>query len=484
MSRQTSRKKSPKKQKEVSTGRAYGIVAFLCMCIFVSMIGYMIYFQVEQSKKLLSSPYNQRQIRKENNVTRGALLATDGTILASTDIAEDGTETRVYPYGNLFAHVVGYSEYGGSGLEAVQSYRLLESHADLMEQMQNEIDGKKSMGDNVVTTLDISMQKAAYDALGGNHGAVVVLDAHSGEVLADVSNPGFEPNSVAEDWEDLNSDEAGSPFLNRALQGLYAPGSTFKMVTALAYLREHGTFDDFYYECSGSYTQGGYTIHCVENMAHGVENFEDAFANSCNCAFAYMISELMDESILRETAESLLFNKDAELLLPNAVSRFTFNKGEGVALAMQTAIGQGNTLATPVQMAMIAQTIANGGEMLVPQFVREVTNYEGVLLKNEKAQSLGAVMTPEEAEALKPLMRAVVNRGTGVELSDLGYQVAGKTGTAQYGDIEDNTAHSWFVGFSETGDRDIVVSVIMEGGGNGIAPAVPVAKYIFMSRFG
>ncbi len=453
------------------------------MCLFVAMIGYMIYFQVGQSKKLLSSPYNQRQIRKENNVSRGSILAADGTVLAETRTEADGTETRVYPFENVFAHVVGYADYGSSGLEAVQSYRLLESHADIMEQMQNEIDGVKNRGDNVVTTLDLMMQQAAYDALGGNTGAAVVLDTATGEVLADVSSPGFDPNTVSENWEELNSDEMESPFLNRPLQGLYAPGSTFKMVTALAYLREHGTFDDFSYECSGSYTQGGFTIHCVGGTAHGGENFADAFANSCNCAFAYMISDQMKDSALKEAAESLLFNQDPELLLPNAVSRFTFHSGEGVELAMQTAIGQGNTLASPIQMAMIAQAIANNGTMMKPSFVKEVTSYTGILVKEEKPESLGAVMTAEEAEALKGLMREVVNRGTAVNLADLGFQVAGKTGTAQYGNVEEDKAHSWFVGFSETGSRDIAVAVIMEGGGDGSAPAVPVAKRIFMSRF-
>ncbi|MCQ2501945.1 MAG: penicillin-binding protein 2, partial [Lachnospiraceae bacterium] len=452
------------------------------MCLFAAMIGYMVYFQVEQSKRLLGSPYNQRQIKKENNVVRGQILAGDRTTpLAYTEIGEDGTENRVYPYGSLFAQVVGYSDYGGSGLETAQSYRLLESQSNLgniMEQMQNEIDGIKNMGDNVVSTLDVGLQQAASDALGDNKGAVVVLDAHTGEVLADVSKPGFDPNTVAEDWEDLNSDESGSPFLNRALQGLYAPGSTFKMVTALAYLREHGTFDDFYFECNGSFTQGGFTIHCAGEVSHGVEDFADAFANSCNCAFAYMISNRMNESSLKETAESLLFNKDPDLLLPNAVSRFSFDQGQGVELAMQTAIGQGNTLATPVQMAMIAQAIANGGEMLRPIFVNEVMNAKGDTIRTEKIESLGSVMSPEEAAALIPLMEEVVNRGTAMELSDLGYQVAGKTGTAQYGDVEEDKAHSWFVGFSEVGDRDIALAVIVEGGGNGIAPAVPVAREI------
>lgn len=456
------------------------------MCLFAAMIGYMVYFQVEKSEDLLKSPYNQRVIRKENSVTRGKILARDGkTELAYTEIAEDGSESRIYPWGGLFAHVVGYSDYGGSGLENAESIELLKSHADIKEQVNNEVNGVKNKGDYVISTLDKDLQQAASDALGENTGAVVVLDVHTGEVLADVSKPGFDPNTIVEDWEDLNNDESGSPFLNRSLQGLYAPGSTFKMVTALAYLREHGTFDDFYYECSGSYTQGGFTIHCAGETAHGQENFADAVANSCNCAFAYMISDQMNESSLGETAESLLFNKDPDLLLPNAVSRFKFKQGQGVELAMQTAIGQGDTLVTPVHMAMIAQAIANGGEMLRPIFVDQVTTYTmNKEVRTAKTESLGNVMTADEAAALIPLMREVVNRGTAAELSELPYQVAGKTGTAQYGNIEDDTAHSWFMGFSETGNRDIAIAVIVEGGGNGIAPAVPVAKQVFQSRFG
>ena len=404
-------------------------------------------------------------------------------MLAKTDVDEEGNETRVYPYNQLFAQVVGYSDYGSSGLESSENYVLLSSHADLVEQLQNDFSDEKNIGDNLVTSLDVSLQQAASDAMGDSLGAVIVMDANTGRVLADVSKPDFNPNTVAADWEALNSDESGSPFLNRALQGLYPPGSTFKMVTALAYLREHGTFDDFSFDCTGEYTQGGYTIHCSNQTAHGPETFEDAFANSCNCAFSEMATQLLDQSALNSAAEDLFFNKAFSLELPSVKSSFSLEKATADGLTMQTAIGQGDTLASPVHMAMIAGAIANGGTMMEPSFVDRIENHTGTIVKEMSPKSLGRVMTAEEAYELTVLMKSVVQRGTASMLADLPYDIAGKTGTAEYGTAENGGSHSWFVGFSNTGNSDIVVAVIVEGEGAG-GSALPVARSIFQTYFG
>lgn len=185
------------------------------------MIGYMIYFQVYKSEDFLNSPYNKRQDKYEEHIVRGSILASDGTVLARTDVDEEGNESRVYPYNNLFAQVVGYSDYGSSGLEASENYTLLSSHADILEQLQKDFSSEKNIGDNLVTSLDMRLQQAASDALGGNRGAVIVMNTETGKVLADVSKPDFNPNTIAADWEALNSEGSGSPFLNRALQGQY-----------------------------------------------------------------------------------------------------------------------------------------------------------------------------------------------------------------------------------------------------------------------
>ncbi len=166
-------------------------------------------------------------------------------------------------------------------------------------------------------------------------------------------------------------------------------------------------------------------------------------------------------------------------------SSFSLENSTADGLTMQTSIGQGDTLVSPVHMAMIAGAVANGGRMMEPSFVERVESYTGTIVKEIAPESLGQVMTAEEAYQLTELMKGVVQRGTAAgELAGLPYDIAGKTGTAEYGSTADGTAHSWFVGFSNTGNSDIVVAVIVEGGGDGSAPATPVARSIFETYFG
>lgn len=463
----------------------YKIVSFVCVLLFVSLAAYMVWFQIFQSADILNSPYNKRTEQLAEKVTRGSILAADGTVLAETTVDDAGNETRTYPYSELFAHTVGYLDYGSSGLESTQNSALLTSHEDLSDQVSSDIKDEKKQGDNVVTTFSVTLQQAASDALGDNRGAAFVMDVDTGNVLVDVSKPAFNPNTIVSDWSTLTSEENESTgvFVNRATQGLYPPGSTFKIVTALAYLRQYGSFDDFTFKCTGSYENSGYTIHCAGNKAHGTETFEEAMANSCNCAFASMAVEKIDKKILRETAEDLGFNTDYDLDLPSSESTFTLDEDTANQLTMQTGIGQGETQATPMLMCMIADAVANGGTMMEPQFVSRIENASGDVVKTMNSKSAGEVMTQAETEQLTKIMKAVVQEGTASTLSELPYDIAGKTGTAQYGDVSEGKAHSWFVGFSNTGNEDIVVCVLIEDGGNGNAPAVDAAKKIFQSYF-
>ena len=460
------------------------IVSYFFVFLFLGLIAYVAYFQAVESDRYLSgdySKYDQRQQKMAEQVIRGSILASDGSVLAETRVDEEGNETRVYPYDGLFAHTVGYADYGGSGLEASRGRELLQSHADPLQQLQNELNDEKKQGDNLVTSLNLSLQQAAYDALGDNQGAVVVLEASTGRLLVDVSKPGFNPNNLDQDWDTLINDDSGSPLLNRALQGQYPPGSTFKIVTALAYYREHGTFDDFSFNCEGEYTAGGYTIHCTGTV-HGQEDFADAFANSCNCAFAHMGIELGADA-LQQAAESLYFNCSLpeNIGLPTVDSSFSLGAYDGDPLTMQTSIGQGNTLATPLEMAMTAQAVANGGNIMSPTIVDRIETYEGAVVERTESKVLTQAMTAQEAEAIKELMKGVVSYGTASSLADLPYQIAGKTGTAEYD--ADGNAHAWFVGFSDTGSADIVVAVIVESGQSGSGAAVPVARAVFESYF-
>ena len=180
------------------------MITYLFTGLFVLLIGYFVYFDAVLSPEVINNPYNSRQDAFANRVVRGKLLASDGTVLAETVIDGDGTEVRSYPYGNAFAHVIGYSTRGRTGVESLANFHLLTSNAFFGERIAKEIREEKNIGDNVITTLEPRLQQAAYDALGSHRGAVVVLEAKTGKILTMVSKPDFDPNRVNEDWDALN----------------------------------------------------------------------------------------------------------------------------------------------------------------------------------------------------------------------------------------------------------------------------------------
>lgn len=450
--------------------------------MFLSLICYMVYFNVKLKDDVLSSPYNRRQDTYAERVVRGEIRASGGEVLAKTETDGEGKEKRVYPYGRVFAHAVGYDSNGRGGIELSKNPQLLTSHAFLLEQVENGFKDQKNPGDNIITTLDAKLQQVAYDALGNNQGAVVVMEADTGRILVLVSKPDFDPNTLAAEWEAMVSDTNNSSLVNRATQGLYPPGSTFKIVTSLAYLRDKGTLDGYSYSCVGEMTQDGYTLHCYDGEVHGQEDFTTAFAKSCNTAFAD-IGLQTSLSTFQETAKELQFNTDLSLgdMLSNS-SSFTLDKNAGRPLTMQTSIGQGNTLVTPMHMAMIVDAVANGGTAMKPYLVDEIQNYEGGRVKKYTPKAYGEFMTAAEAQTLSALMQQVTAAGTARALSGAGYTVAGKTGSAEHAGSD--IPHSWFVGFSNVEDPDIVVSIICEGSGTGSQVAVPVAKKIFDAYYG
>ena len=391
----------------------------------------------------------------------------------------------MYPYGDIFAHVVGYSnpELGKTGLESVENFHLLTSNAFFLEKLKNEFQDQKDMGDTVVTTLDANLQQAAYNAMGANKGAVVVMEASTGKILAMLSTPSYDPNQIAANWDYLNADGENSPLLNRATQGAYAPGSTFKIVTTLEYMREYPDYMNYMYECGGAITVGDTTIHCFDNTVHGLEDLRSSVANSCNASFAN-IGLLLDKNAYRKTAEELLFNKKLPSVLDYTKSSFAVTEETGEAEMMMTAMGQGNTLVSPYHMALITAAVANGGTLMEPYLVEKVTNYTGTEISKNVPKSYRRLMTSEEAAQLKEYMRAVVDEGTGMLLGGQSYTAAGKTGTAEYSMVDGEKTHSWFMGFTNVDNPELVISVIVEGSdGQDGAKAVPIARQILDSYY-
>lgn len=457
-------------------------LTYLVSGVFLCLIVYFGYFLQVESEDVINNTYNSRLDSFANRVVRGRILSNDGTVLAETLVDEEGNETRNYPYGPLFAHVVGYSTKGKTGIEALSNFYLLTSHVNLVEQVVNELSSEKNLGDYVYTTLDVGLQQVASDALGGRRGAVVVMEPDTGKVLAMISRPEYNPNTLNEDWEALTSGGSGdAQLLNRATQGLYPPGSTFKIVTALEYIREHPEdYMNYEFDCNGYYNYEDYTIKCYHNTAHGHQDLNQAFANSCNGAFASLGLSL-DLNRLKTTAEELLFNADLPVSIAYSKSSYEMKAGADSWEILQTSIGQGVTQMTPMHNAMVAAAIANGGTLMNPYFLDHVENVGGETIKKFMPSAYGQLMTAQESAILSGMMREVVVTGTGSAVRTDAYTVAGKTGSAEF-DSKKET-HGWFVGFAPAEDPKLVVSVIVEEGGSGGKAAAPVARAVFDAYF-
>ena len=456
--------------------KEFARVTYLFVTLFLVMMGYLLYFNVIRSKDIVNSSYNTRQDSFADRVVRGSILDKDGNVLAKTNVSSDGSETREYPYGSMYAHVVGYASNGKAGLESVENFNLLTSNAFILERMKNELQDKKNQGDNVVTTLDTTLQRAAYDALGSNKGAVVVTEPSTGKILAMVSRSDYDPNSVAANWDSLSTSE-DSVLLNRATQGLYAPGSTFKVITTLEFMRQNSNYADYSYDCTGSITHEGTTINCSNGNVHGQENLEQSLAYSCNASYSNIGLQL-NISKFQETAKSLLFDTRLPNVLPGSKSSFSLTKSDSDAEVMMTSIGQGKLQVTPYHMALITSAIANGGVLMEPYLVDSINNYTGTQVKKYMPKSYKELMTADEAAKLTGYMQAVTDYGTASSLSGRGYTVAGKTGTAEYSS-DKSKHHSWFIGFTNVENPDIAISVVVENADQTGTSATYVAGKVF-----
>ena len=281
---------------------------YLFLAVFLSMMIYFVYFQVCKSESFINSPYNSLQDLFSDHVIRGDIASADGKVLATTKVSADGTQTRSYPQGRMFAHAVGYAVNGKAGLENQENFSLLRSHEFFLKRIADDISDKKAQGDTVVTTLDAQIQQVAYKSLGNYQGAVIVMEPDTGKIIAMVSKPDYDPNTVKKDWSSLTA-EGSTVLYNRATQGKYAPGSVFKILTTLEYYRENpSAYDQYAFDCSGSISVDGQTIHCAGNKHHGQETLKSSFSNSCNSSFAN-ISLSLNREKFKQTCDSMLFNQ-------------------------------------------------------------------------------------------------------------------------------------------------------------------------------
>lgn len=471
------------KKRRLGNKREIMLSMYLFVGVFLGMIGYLAHFVATNEQDMINNSYNSRQEILLSRNYRGDILSRDGEVLAHTLIVDqDQNEERDYPFRNLFSHIVGYSTQGRMGVEALANYYLINTNTSISNKVANDMAGVKNPGDDVYTTLDVQIQQVADEQLSIYKGAIVVTEVKTGKILALVSHPDFDPNEIEEIWDDLIESDTSSILVNRATQGIYPPGSTFKIITALEYIRENpDTYQNYSYQCNGFYKQGDSRINCYHGSNHGLVGFERSFAKSCNASFAN-IGMGLDKEAFSETLKDLLFGQELPLSLSCATSSVHVEEGMTTDEMMQTSIGQGKTQITPIHLNMITSAIANGGTLMKPYVIDRVVNDEGNVVKSFKPSAYGRLMSEDESKALIELMTSVVEKGTASKLKGLSYTAAGKTGSAEYNNVKGDS-HAWFTGFAPAEDPEVCVTIIVEGAGSGGDYAVPIARRLFDTYF-
>lgn len=465
-------------------------VLLVLTALYLSLIAYFCYAVVFYGSRWFSDSYNSRVKMDETNprIIPGSIMDRNGVVLAETkeEVVKDPTTGKSERYyfrvyhdkAASVAHVVGFnhSKYGRTGVEAFYVYYLMGYNNSLIEKIYQKAFLPQERGNDVVLTVDFRLQDYITQLLKqqGKKGSVVLLNPKTGEILAMVSYPTFNPN----DMDNVDDDS----LLNRATQGLYPPGSVFKVVTAAAALENIENIGERKFNCTGAVEFDGTRVQCYKGEAHGEVDLAQALAVSCNTTFSNLGVEIGWKSLLKMGKkfgfnEDFLFS-DIRMKMSSLPITYKTSKPE----MAWTAIGQGKVLVTPLHMAMIAATIANDGVMMEPKLLYKVVGRNGDTQKQLKASVYRKVLNEESARILKDMMIKVVQEGTGKQAQSGVITVAGKTGTAEEGTKDQQNRNlAWFVGFASVDNPTLAIAVLVEDVGEGETggtQAAPLAKKV------
>jgi peptidoglycan glycosyltransferase len=460
------------------------LLAVFIVCLLAVVVN-LTWVQIFGAERISENAYNKRRLIDEYSVLRGDITTEDGQVVAkSVDTGEQYRYQREYPFGQLYSAITGYDSwrYGRSGIERKYNNELLgKGSGQSLKSLVNKLTGASKKGNSIVLTIDSRLQRTATEVLGEQKGAVVAMDPKTGAVLALASYPTFDSNvtvplksrNTDAAWAALNADP-NAPLLNRATTGLYPPGSSFKVLTGSAALDLGVVTPQSPFDCTGKLLVQGFTIYDFSRGGHGLLDFTRALVVSCNVTFAQVGLRLGAEALVRY-AELYGFNKVIPFELPVAKSNIQSpNTMDKVALA-SSAIGQAQDLATPLQMALVASGVANGGVVMQPYLVDEVQDYNGKIIEQFSPKHWQKVIKAETARTLTGNMVKVVEEGTGTAARIDGVNVAGKTGTAEVGG---KAPDAWFIGFAPAYDPKVAVAVLVEQGGEGGVTAAPIARQV------
>lgn len=472
-------------------------LSVLVLLMFTALLIASTWIQFVQAGDLRDRPGNRRTLIDTYSRERGAILV-DGTPIARSEATSDELEwIRRYDQATRYAHLTGYYSFtygAGLGLERARNAVLAGTDDSLFyERLVDVVTGQPPQGASLELTIDPDVQNAAIEALGSRRGAAVAIDPRSGAILAMVSRPSFDPNALSshqltavdEAYLTLTEDP-GRPLVNRAIAGdLYPPGSTFKLVLAAAALESGRYQPDTELEGGRTYTLPG-TSTDLPNFGGAACDPQDrptlhrSVQISCNTSFAWLAGELGADAI-REQAEEFGFGQSIQV--PMSVTPSSYPEDPDDAQLALTGIGQHEVRVTPLQVAMISAGIANDGVVMAPYLIDTVRDRDLEVIERTDPRALSRAVSGESAEALQEMMLSVVAEGSGYAAAVPGVEVAGKTGTAEYG--TEGAAHAWFTGFAPADDPQIAVAVIVESatdswlGETGGQVAAPVARAMF-----
>ena len=455
-------------------------IAGVLLALFVLLVAYGAYSLTTHGNRWFASNVNTYVRQQKQHVEAGSVYDRNGYLLAST-----GGNGRLYAEDvrvrNAMVHVLGDEKNNVSnGVESFMSVHLYGFRASFRDRAKAYFAGERLRGDDVVLTVDADLSAYISSVFPeGEAGAVVVMNYKTGEVLGELSFPQFDPMQVTQSTKD----DPQKPFFNRAVQGLYAPGSTYKIVTAASALNNLTSAQTRSFQCTGLYQIGEHFITdagtvLAENKvtSHGQLNLKRAFQVSCNNSFAQIALEIGDEN-LKLTSEAMGFNDNflfRDLVVENSSYPLKNRTTKEIAW---TGAGQSELLVTPMHMCMITSAVANGGVMMEPMLLKSVAAPDGEVRASYAPRAYETVMTAETSAVLKDYMRSVVTGGTGTRADIPGIAVCGKTGSAEKDGQEDTDA--WFVGFLDRQDTPYALSIVVENAGGGGSVAAPVARQIF-----
>jgi peptidoglycan glycosyltransferase len=465
--------------------RLYGFVVVL----FALLVAFTSRWTVFEASSLRENRFNARGLLEQQHIHRGRILAADGTVLARSVRGPEGTYERRYPTGEEFEHAVGYSyiDLGQTGIERFRNSVLNGQTGTNLQTVLDQLQGKKPQGDEVITTLDPTAQRVAISALGSHQGAVVALEPRTGAVNVMASTPGFNPNAVGtpRGYAKLAADSAGRPLVNRATQFGYAPGSTFKVVTATAAI-DSGAFTP---ESTLSGRNGvpisGVPLQNDDNESFGAITLTEALAKSVNTVWA-QVAERVGKRTMARYMNRFGFDRKPELDYPAdqmSVSgpyrgSHPISPRSPLVDVGRMGIGQDKLEVVPLQMAEVAAAVGDHGRLMAPHLTDRIVDPDGRTVKRVAPRVQSVVMKPSTSRAVTSMMEEVVNAGTGTEAQIPGVKVAGKTGTAetQIGSAINNV---WFIAFAPAANPRVAIAVTLQGvPGQGAAFAAPVAKQV------